>query len=644
MRFRNKRDLFLKINMANPGMSSTELSNFLNTRHNYKFSDQDSLSSSRLMDSSRIPYIQTARDNTSSYALIQSEAFDKLSHTDCIEIPAPEDTLTSNLHGLATNSFESTTLFRRLDQTRELIEDFKEIGASYPQPNPKSASNISIGIQCSVQLGASNMQDGPLWNKLNHMLAERGFKVIPVSHDENCNAYPDMDTLSTTLIDILNELDKKTTKLRNKLRDLSGTDRLRQELLRHKKEKEEYERTIQDLQKELQTEKFREKENLKSAESQMKEVEKHNRMLQQKLKSVNDACKHRETQIQEMKEQLDIKLPNVNDVLKNIGPEKEKSIFRKFFNREYRHTSEQDCKVMALIMAYEEQKSNLVIEIERRKETGAESFSSNSSTQPSSDELDKQLKEHAEMLNKLNREKLLIENQKKELQEEIFALRHELKERPTIKEFKSLKESLKKYESPSSAQLPDTTFTNLSGEECRRVLLQLSESLQSRTPSALQSSISKLQQVVMATPQLERFIQNICMEIHPNKETWNSSPKKLDEILPTIRKWKRQLEDHHSILNLKSYICTLFNIDPKKEVSPEELMSILGTSFEAINYFKSMYEITDNSEIVPTMNQVFVFVHEIKGFLQTCRKSLGLDPKAPVPMVLYRLSMLLRNN
>ena len=290
------------------------------------------------------------------------------------------------------------------------------------------------------------MQDGPLWNKLNHMLAERGFKVIPITHDENCNAYPDMDTLSSTLIDILNELEKKTSKLRNKLSDITGNDRLRQELIRYRKEKEEYERNIQNLQKELQTEKFRDKESLKNTDSQMKEVEKQNRMLQQKLKHVNDACKQRETQIQEMKDQLNIKLPNVNDILKNIGPELEKTIFRKFFNREYRSNSEQDCKIMALIMAYEEQKQNLVIEIEKKKDLSADLFSSNSTTQKSSDELSRQMKEQVEMLNRVSREKLLIENQKRDLQDEISSLRQELKERPTVKELQTLREKIKKFE------------------------------------------------------------------------------------------------------------------------------------------------------------------------------------------------------
>lgn len=633
--------------MANPGTSSPENPNFLNTRHQYKFSETDLLDSSKLLDSSRIPYIQTAREKSSSFNLFLRNGFEKLSYTDAaIEIPASGDSVRTVSQRFRTDSFDSTSLYRRLDQTRELHDDLKEVNSSgNPQPNPKTSCNASIGIQCLVQFVNSNMQDGPLWNKLNHMLAERGFKVIPVVHDESYNAYPDMDTLSSTLIDILNELDKKTTKLRNKLRDMSSTDRLRQELLRNRKEKEDYERTIQTLQKELQTEKFREKENLESAESQMIEVEKHNRMLQHKLKHVNDACKHRESRIQEMKDKLGIKLPNVNDILKNIGPEREKSIFRKFFNREYRPASEHDCKIMALIMAYEDQKQNLVIEIEKKKELNADSFSSNSSTQPSSDELDKQLKEQAEMFNRVSREKILIENQKRDLQQEISSLRQELKERPTVKELQTLRENLKRSETSIPAgQVSDNSFMNLTGEECRRILIQLAETLQSRTPQVLLSSIQKLQQVVLATPQLERFIHNICIEIIPNKETWASAPDKLDSILPTIKKWKKQLEDLHSILNLKSYICTLFSIDPKKEVSPEELMSILGTCFEGINYFKNMYEITENSEIIPTMNQMFVFVHEIKGFLQNCRKSLGLDIQAPVPMVLYRLSLLLRNN
>lgn len=68
------------------------------------------------------------------------------------------------------------------------------------------------------------------------------------------------------------------------------------------------------------------------------------------------------------------------------------------------------------------------------------------------------------------------------------------------------------------------------------------------------------------------------------------------------------------------------------------MKSLHGGSKE-VDYFKSLFEVSAEEEIVKVMNQVFLFVHEMKALLQVrstqfSRDVLGLDQSVPLGAVL----------
>lgn len=65
-----------------------------------------------------------------------------------------------------------------------------------------------------------------------------------------------------------------------------------------------------------------------------------------------------------------------------------------------------------------------------------------------------------------------------------------------------------------------------------------------------------------------------------------------------------------------------------------------------MEYFKTLFEVGEEENVGQVMDQVFLFVHEMKGLLQVrcrqfCRKVLGVDPSLNVQSLVdhikYRL-------
>lgn len=52
------------------------------------------------------------------------------------------------------------------------------------------------------------------WSVVNKLLDYNGFRTVPVSHDRNMVAHVDPDIITETLVEILNELEQKSSKLR----------------------------------------------------------------------------------------------------------------------------------------------------------------------------------------------------------------------------------------------------------------------------------------------------------------------------------------------------------------------------------------------------------------------------------------------
>mmetsp|Transcript_27121 Transcript_27121/g.5011 ORF Transcript_27121/g.5011 Transcript_27121/m.5011 type:complete len:100 (+) Transcript_27121:1002-1301(+) len=87
----------------------------------------------------------------------------------------------------------------------------------------------------------------------------------------------------------------------------------------------------------------------------------------------------------------------------------------------------------------------------------------------SNSQLEEKYSEAVLYIDRLHREKVLLEGQKRAITEQLQQTQAELKERPTVRELKTLQEALKTYKSPISNQSQEQA----SGEECRRVLYEL---------------------------------------------------------------------------------------------------------------------------------------------------------------------------
>lgn len=555
-------------------------SDILPSDREMKFLDFDQLDSPQNYENMfaryDMPYIQSARETYPSFNLYSSAAFDGTNSEGTIpEVPEPDD----HIRTFQDHFYETDpALYRTDDELSQILsEDIPRPREEYKQSRAmrsfhrNSPSFESVGVQCCPEESVNhNLYDIGVWNRLNDMFVERGFEAIPILQDEFCIAYPDMDKLSGNLKNILDELDKTEEKLRSKIRDNGVIDRLRQEIEKYRQENDSIGKINEKLRHELNNERNKESEQVKNAENHIREMEKHTRALKQKLENSTQICREKENQILELKNQIEIKPPELTNMLRTIGSEKEKAIFRKFLSKEFNPQSGQDCKTMAMIIAYEEQKKNLIAELERRKDING-SFTLNTSFQQVIVDLQKQLGETITDLERISKEKSDLKSISHKYQEEISNLKQDLHDRPTTKERDNLREMVKKYESTlqnlheNSISQPDS--------DSRRLLSQISEIFNIRNPSSLLPSIMKMQQVVRAIPQLEKFIQAVCQEIFPENE-YEQSPDILDKVIPTLRKWKLQLEDYKDLQDFKSSLLRSLRMDNKPEINNSNLVSV----------------------------------------------------------------------
>lgn len=555
--------------MESAGTSIMESGEILPSDREMKFLDFDQLDSPQNYDNIfatyDIPYIQSARETYPSFNLYNSAAFDGTNSEDTIpEVPEPEDHIVRTFEG----HFYQTdpALYRTDDELSQILtEDVPRPREEYKQSAGPRAfhRNIpsfdSVAIQCNPE-DSGVLFDKNAWNRLNDIFIERGFEAVPVIPDDVFGGFPDMEKLISNVNRVFEELDKIGDKLRSKMRDTGIMDRLRQEVERYRQEYDKVEQMNEKLKIELINERKRENEQVKSAENHIREIEKLNRSLQQKLENSSQICRDKDNQILELKNQMKIKPPELTSMLRTVGPEKERAIFRKFLSKEFKPQSGQDCKIMSMIIAYEEQKKNLLAELERRKDFSG-SLSLNTSFQQVILDLQTQLGETIKDLEKISKEKSDLKTLNTKYSEEISSLQQQLNDRPSIKEYSTLREMVKKYE--ATLQSFHENSISSTDNDSRRTLSQIQDIFNIRNPDHLLPSIMKMQQVVRAIPRLEKFIQSVCIEIFPNNE-YEQSPDILDKVIPTIRKWRLQLEDYKDLYEFRNTLLRSLKLESKE--------------------------------------------------------------------------------
>ena len=149
-------------------------------------------------------------------------------------------------------------------------------------------------------------------------------------------------------------------------------------------------------------------------------------------------------------------------------------------------------------------------------------------------------------------------------------------------------------------------------------------------------SLKKMLQVIRSLPGLEHFIKAVRTEVLPG------SSSAVEEVLPTIRSWKFKARQWDEQSSFKLQLCKALSIDPSS--SPSEIVfhiqiSYLRTAAPSTdnNYFRKLFEVSASEDLMQAVNQVFLFVHEMKGLLHYCREAMGMSPNLPVQEQIDRI-------
>lgn len=291
-----------------------------------------------------------------------------------------------------------------------------------------------------------------------------------------------------------------------------------------------------------------------------RDLERQVSALSVKLDAAQSQIKQRDELMKQLKDQL---RDQSEDESRSIeGTERDKAIFRQYFQREPK--GGRDGRVLGLISAYEE----------RRKRT---------SPDPAKPESRASAILLKELRSQLDSQTLEIES----LDKQRLAL---------IEENQRLKTA------------------SGSGEKPGDIIAQALETLQLKSEKQLPAALRKMQQVIRALPGLESFIKAISTEV------LTGGADSVENILPSIKTWKQKAVQWETWSSQRALLCQHLRLDPASDfadiVMAIQLRVVKGgkTSGE-LDHFKTLFEVGPE-DVVQVMNQVFLFVHEMKGLLQ----------------------------
>ncbi|CAG9322741.1 unnamed protein product [Blepharisma stoltei] len=149
------------------------------------------------------------------------------------------------------------------------------------------------------------------------------------------------------------------------------------------------------------------------------------------------------------------------------------------------------------------------------------------------------------------------------------------------------------------------------------------------------SAIEQMNKVLKVVPNLERFIEDVCQELLPStvkEQTYESYSKAFEEVIPTIKELKSLIDHLH---NFKQKVYSSLKLQLN---TPE---SVVLDSIKAIRYFEKLFEVKMGDDLLGVMEQLFLFVHEMRLFVQNMKNALGLDKSEPVGKVLEAIKKII---
>lgn len=290
-----------------------------------------------------------------------------------------------------------------------------------------------------------------------------------------------------------------------------------------------------------------------------RDLERQVSALTVKLDAAQSQIKQRDELMKQLKDQL--REQGEEDSGPIESSEHEKAIFRQYFKREPK--GGRDAKVLGMISAYEEARKR-------------------SSPEPVKTEQ----RASAVLLKELRSQ---IESQALEI------------------------ESLEGQLSSLSAENQRIKANSVPKEKPSDIISQALETLQLKSEKQLPLALRKMQQVIRALPGLESFIKAISAEV------LTSEADSVENILPTIKTWKQKAVQWEAWSSQRAQLCQALRIDPSSDfadmVRCRQIRAVKSGKTGGLEHFRTLFEVGPE-DVVQVMNQVFLFVHEMKGLLQ----------------------------
>jgi hypothetical protein len=153
-------------------------------------------------------------------------------------------------------------------------------------------------------------------------------------------------------------------------------------------------------------------------------------------------------------------------------------------------------------------------------------------------------------------------------------------------------------------------------ESVENVLRQLGLKSVEELPGA----IGKMQQVIRALPSLEGFIKRVVGEVAGELQ----GTRAVEEVIPTLRTWKQRLSCLDSLHSLYTRLLG------SSSLTDSQLFSSIEAALYDLSHFRSLFSLSPSLPTHTSIDQVFLFVHEMKALLQFCRDTLELDGQLPL--------------
>lgn len=271
-------------------------------------------------------------------------------------------------------------------------------------------------------------------------------------------------------------------------------------------------------------------------------------------------------------------LENIEELTYGMNFASLENIFKKFFNRSIDKNNKFDLAIVSMITVYEMQKNNFQREIEKLvKELQGK--------MKKVVQIEGDLRQGYQVLNEMQEKLNVLENRGTDAKTE-------------VKDFKG------------------------GNAENQEIIDEVCKILSIKQPLQIPAAVAKLEKVLRAVPQLEKFIKEVYQIVASEEKAGKIS---MELVIPALRQSFRELKELRT-----------------RRKTPEKRMQ---TTFEqeVIEHFKHLFEIVKDEDIIETMDQVFLFVHELRSFLKSIRSALNLDEDVTVNGILLRLKRMIEN-